>query len=230
MKILGIESSTHCGSVAITDDQKIMGEYFINVGPRHSEKLVKMIDRLLESVGIGKHQIDAVLVSRGPGSFTSLRVGMSIGKGIAYALGKRISSVSSLDILAYGIFVPGKDVCSLIDAGRGEVYAKIVEGKNPEKVHLEETLIDVGSLCEKIERETVFVGPAAEKYKEVFIQKIKNKAYFAPSIFNVPRASTMCVISFANIRKGLVDDVYALSPNYMRDFSTGDNRKKNTTN
>ena len=100
MKILGIETSTFSGSVSISDDDALLCEYVFNTGPRHNEVLVPTVRRLLSDCGLGKNDLDAVCVSTGPGSFTSLRIGVSTAKALCYSLGADLAGVPSLEILA----------------------------------------------------------------------------------------------------------------------------------
>ena len=82
MKILGIETSTFSGSVSLSDDDALLCEYVFNTGPRHNEVLIPTIKRLFSDCGLGKDDLDAVCVSVGPGSFTSLRIGVSTAKAL----------------------------------------------------------------------------------------------------------------------------------------------------
>ncbi len=100
MKVLAIETSTYSGSVAVSEDDMILGEYYLNMGPSHSERLVPAIDMLLGELGIGRKELGGVAVSLGPGSFTALRVGISTAKGLAYSLGIPVTGAYSLEILA----------------------------------------------------------------------------------------------------------------------------------
>lgn len=219
MKVLGIETSGYCGSVAVTDDETLIGECLVNSGPRHSERLMLMIDWLLGELEIGRHEIDAVAVSTGPGSFTSLRVGLGIAKGMVYSLGIRISGVSSLDTLAAGVMPSDRSVCPVIDARRGEVYSKIL-GKGFNKTEImEERVVSLDELCSSISEDTVFVGEGAKQHADIIRDKLGDRAAFAPPLFDLPRASSMCYISYHRLIKGIEDNVFTLVPNYIRKSS-----------
>ena len=123
MKILGIETSMYAGSIAVSEDEKVLGEYYFNTGPSHSEKLMPSIQWLLKELSIDKTGLEAVAVSLGPGSFTSLRIGLASAKGLSYALGIPIIGISTLELMANNVpFAPFR-ICPLIDARRGEVFA-----------------------------------------------------------------------------------------------------------
>ena len=230
MKILGIETSSYSGSVALVEDNKTLGETLINTGPRHSERLMVMIDWLLSELGAAKNEIDAVSVSVGPGSFTSLRVGLGIAKGIAYSMGIKISGVSSLDTLAMGVSGYGIDICPLTDARRGEVYSKIFKGSIEGPVIMDERIISVEELCSGIREETIFVGQGADIYRDQISRQLGTRARFCTGTLNIPRASLMCAISHRKLASGMEDNVFLLTPNYIRKSDAESGLQKNLKN
>ena len=121
MKILGIETSTYSGSIALADGDALTGEYFFNAGPSHTEKLVPSIDMLLSDCGVAKPDLEGIAVSLGPGSFTSLRVGISSAKALAYALKIPVTGVSSLEVLAYNALLSERTIVPVIDARKGQL-------------------------------------------------------------------------------------------------------------
>lgn len=226
MKILGIETSGYCGSVALTDGDELLGECLVNSGPRHSERLMIMVDRLIGELGIGKSEIDAVSVSTGPGSFTSLRIGMGIAKGMVYSLGIKISGVSSLETLSASVSGCGSDICALTDARRGEVYCNIYRGDaNTPHSAGEERILPVDELCTMIKNETVFIGDGAKMYRDRIKDNLGSICFFAPSVLNLPRASLMCSLSYEKLKNGFEDNVFSLTPNYIRKSSAEVNSK-----
>lgn len=142
MKILAIDTSTLTGSVALLEDEKVLGEITLSVSVQHSERLMPAIQRLFEDTNVGArftrprgaltaplHDIDLIAVAHGPGSFTGLRIGVAAAQGLSLALGKPAVGVSSLEGLAMnGFFFPGL-IVPLLDARRGEVYAAIYQSK-----------------------------------------------------------------------------------------------------
>ena len=104
MLILAIDSSTPVAGVAIVDKEKIWAESFLNTGYTHSELLMPMIENTFKKIKLKPQEIDAIAVSRGPGSFTGLRIGMVTGKSLAQVLGKKLTSVPTLDLLAFNLW------------------------------------------------------------------------------------------------------------------------------
>jgi len=122
MKLLSLETSTKMGSIAITDNTQLLGEFQIAIKDSFSETLLPAIDHLLKSTKISIHDVDAFVLAQGPGSFTSLRIGMSVVKGLALKNKTPIIPIPTLDGLAHNLSYSSLLVCPLIDARKGEVY------------------------------------------------------------------------------------------------------------
>ncbi len=122
MHILAIETATEACSVALWVDGAII-ERFELAPRRHAELVLPMADALLAEAGIGKRQLDAIAVGRGPGAFTGIRLAIAIAQGLALALDRPVLPVSTLAILAMGARDAGVPILALLDARMGEVYA-----------------------------------------------------------------------------------------------------------
>ena len=128
MYILAIESSGNVASAAIAGKDKILAEYTVNIGKTHSQTLLPMIDRILSDAEMSVNDLDAIAVSRGPGSFTGLRIGSATAKGLAASAEIPIVDVPTLEALAVGVGNAGKKlICTVIDARRNEVYTALYE-------------------------------------------------------------------------------------------------------
>lgn len=131
MRVLSIDTSTMMSSISIMEDDKIIGDCSINQEQTHSEKLMVLVDRLLNDLKLNLKDIDLFAVAKGPGSFTGLRIGMTSIKAIAQALDKKIIGVSTLEAMAFSI-LNAKNILAIIDA-RGKRYFaglfKMIDGK-----------------------------------------------------------------------------------------------------
>ena len=125
MRILAIDSSGLVASAAVMDDDTLLGEYTINFKKTHSQTLLPMIDSLMNMLGIGPETIDAIAVSKGPGSFTGLRIGSATAKGIGLALNKPLVEVPTVDALACNLYDTKGLVVPMMDARRSQVYTGI---------------------------------------------------------------------------------------------------------
>ena len=122
MLILALESSAKPASVAVCSDGEMLGQYFQNSALTHSRTLLAMAESLLKNLGINAADIELVAVSRGPGSFTGIRIGVSAAKGLAWGIGKPVCGVSTLEAMAYQTQGIAALVCPVMDARRGQVY------------------------------------------------------------------------------------------------------------
>src|SRR5512142_2379760 len=125
MYVLGIETSTKTGSVAVVSDKAVIAQYSLNIEITHSERLMSTVDRVLKDTGIALSQLDGFAVATGPGSFTGLRIGVSTVKGLAFATGKPVAAVPTLFALAWNVPHAAWPVCPLLDARKKEVYAAV---------------------------------------------------------------------------------------------------------
>jgi tRNA threonylcarbamoyladenosine biosynthesis protein TsaB len=220
MRILAIETSMYSGSIAVSDGGEILGEYYLNMGPSHSERLVPSIDRLLGELDMDKKALGGVAVSLGPGSFTALRVGISTAKGIAYSLGIPVAGVSSLELLAMNSPFSSFQICTALDARKGELFAAIFRTDEGRAVRItEDMIITPAALAEIIKEKTIFIGEGALLYRD-FLEHNKlgglESALFCPPYLNYPRASALAFYGFNRLKAGQEDDALLLAPVYLR--------------
>ena len=122
MKLLALDSSAVSASAAIVEDEKILGEFFINTHQTHSQTLVPMVQQVLACTETQISELDALAVSAGPGSFTGIRIGVAAVKGIAMAAEKPCIGVSTLEAMAFNLAHEHAVVCAVMDARCGQVY------------------------------------------------------------------------------------------------------------
>ncbi len=125
MRILALETSTLAGGVALLENGRVVGQVLHDVALTHSERLMAMVDRLLEDCGWGLDGLGGLALSIGPGSFTGLRVGAATVKGLALVLDVPVAPVPTLDALAAVLPFADGPVCPLLDARKGEVYVAV---------------------------------------------------------------------------------------------------------
>lgn len=136
MLILALESSAKPASVAVSLDGQLLGHYFQNNGLTHSRTLLAMVESLLKNLDISINDTDLIAVSRGPGSFTGVRIGVSAAKGLAWGINKPVCGVSTLEAIAYQTPVPGMLICPVMDARRNQVYNALFEWRDSAPVRL----------------------------------------------------------------------------------------------
>jgi tRNA threonylcarbamoyladenosine biosynthesis protein TsaB len=219
MRILGIDTSTACGSLGLIDDDAVVAEYALLRKETHSARLVPAIQALLKEARLDLHEIDGLAVSLGPGSFTGLRVGLSTVKGLALAAEKPVVGVPTLDALASNLPFTPYLICPILDARKGEVYTALYkddEGGRVERLTPYQVLSPLG-LLEKIPlQETIFLGDGAEVYGELIEEQWGEKALFAPPHLRFLRGSTVAELGLGRIMQGEGDDISSMIPIYVR--------------
>ena len=167
MLTLALESSAKAASAAVFEDEKMLAFSIQNAGLTHSRTLLPMAEDMLKNLGKKPADIDRVAVSRGPGSFTGLRIGLAEAKGLGWALDKPLVGVSTLEAMAWGgPVLDGQMLCCAMDARRGQVYNALftVEGGKPVRL-TEDRAISIGELeSELIARQEpwILLGDGAE--------------------------------------------------------------------
>ena len=192
MKILAIETSSSTLSVAVNVDGKTVCEYFYNAGMIHSEVLISVIDAILKNVNLKIKDIDKFAVSSGPGSFTGIRVGMTVVKTLAQSLKKKIVCFNCLDILQNTIKIPEAKIIPAIDALREELYVKTAKDVG---------IISINEFIKKnikYKNKIIIIGNAAIVHKKILSQKLGNKAVCLNENFHYPKASVLAELALNN--------------------------------
>ncbi len=217
MLILGIETSTKTGSVAIVSDDAVIAQYSLNIEVTHSERLMSTVDRVLKDTGMAIAGLDGFAVAVGPGSFTGLRIGLSTAKGLALATGKPVAAVPTLQALAWNLPYASCPVCPMLDARKNEVYAAlyIFEGAVLAQL-MSEMTIPVGSLAETLSGRVLFTGEASHVYRVVIERQFGDRALFAPLPAILPAAATVATLGLAMIKNGNQAEPDSLTPLYIR--------------
>ncbi len=219
MKILAIESSGEAASVAVVADQGLLGEYNLNYKKQHSVLLMPMIEELLKNLQLSVQELDGFVVSKGPGSFTGLRIGMATAKGLAMGTSKPCVSISSLDALADSIFTRDGIICAMMDALRGNVYCCLYRHTESGLTSLGDYMVisleELSELLKEYQEHIYFVGDGAALHKDYLKASISN-CILPPNHLNIPRASALGELGLKALAKGIKDDINTSSPIYLR--------------
>lgn len=214
--LLNLEtSSTNC-SVCVAKNGEILAIKELNsANYSHAEKLHLFIEEVLQKASLKMADLEAVAVSKGPGSYTGLRIGVSAAKGLCYALGIPLISVSTLKSMATQIKIKEDEVLiPVLDARRMEVYSAVFDSLGNEIRETKAEIVDENSFNEFIKTSTVhFLGSGAEKIKELFIDE---KIIYHSDV--VPSAIEMASLSSAKFNASNFEDVAYFEPYYLKDF------------
>ncbi|WP_270182970.1 tRNA (adenosine(37)-N6)-threonylcarbamoyltransferase complex dimerization subunit type 1 TsaB [Alkalihalobacillus sp. CinArs1] len=217
MRVLAIDSSNYVMGVAVMVDDIIVGELITNLKKNHSIRLMPAIEELLEEVGVKPNELDRIVVAEGPGSYTGLRIGVSIAKTLAWTLNIPLVGVSSLEVLAQsGRYFDGA-IVPFFDARRGQVYNGVFEKGMPHPVRKSDDQIVLFEEWLKVNKEShdqfLFISNDLSNHKETIESILGDKAIFAPISSTNARPSELAVLG---AKKEPVEDVHAFKPNYVR--------------
>ena len=220
MKILGIESSGITASCAISEDEILLCEYTQNHKKTHSEKLMPIIVKALEDNEISLNDIDVIAISKGPGSYTGLRIGAAIAKGLAQALDVPMVAVPTMKALAANIFDNNKYIVPILDAKGGRAYSGIYKWENNKLMTIKEqfpvNIDELANIINDLDGDVVLNGDGSVNYKEVLQSKINKKIYFAPDKYNILSASSINHVGYQLIKENKMISCYDFSPEYLR--------------
>jgi tRNA threonylcarbamoyladenosine biosynthesis protein TsaB len=216
MRVLAIETSTLAGGVALCEDGRVVGSSLLNVSLTHSERLMSMVDRLLEDCRWSLDRVQGLAVSIGPGSFTGLRVGAATVKGLALALGLPVAAVPTLDALAANVPFADAPVCPLLDARKGEVYSCLYQwtGDAMER-RSEYRALPPQEIAEWLRAPVIVLGDGVAACRP-YLERLGGGVRAAPAAQSVPSAAVIGQIGHAMLASGHGVTGDALEPLYLR--------------
>jgi tRNA threonylcarbamoyladenosine biosynthesis protein TsaB len=217
MYILGIETSTTTGSVAVVSEDSVIAQYSLNIEVTHSERLMSTVDRVLRDTGLAIADMNGYAVAIGPGSFTGLRIGLAAVKGLALVTGKPVAAVPTLQALAWNLPYAAYPICPMLDARKNEVYAATYRFEGTTLVHvMAEAVLSLARLSERISGKTLFTGEASHLFREEIVNLFGDRALFAPISAILPSAASVAGIGLDMIKNGKQADVDSVTPMYIR--------------
>ena len=214
MYILNIETATKNCSVSLAKNgQTILCKEIAEQGYSHAERLHVFIKEILQDSGITVQDLKAIAVSKGPGSYTGLRIGVSAAKGFCYALEIPLISVDTLQVLAQQVSIENGLIVPMIDARRMEVYSAVFDSNHNKIMEVQAEILTENSYAQMTEA-IYFIGDCQEKCKTVLT---KNNFHFLPEIV-FPSANEMSILSYEKFLKDDFEDVAYFEPFYLKDF------------
>jgi len=214
MYFVSFETSTKIFSLAVNKDEKVLRYRNLKSASVLEDSILPALDKILDSAGIKFTQIDGFAIALGPGSFTSLRVGLSTVKAFAMATGRPVVGIPTLDIIAYGIqnfSFPYDEICVINDARRGKVYACLYGPQGRTSDYLLTSLDDV---LKKVHGKTLFVGDALRVYRKGIEEAYPN-SLFADEKWWYPQARVMAALAYERFEIKQYDDAASLLPLYL---------------
>lgn len=236
MKIIAMDSSGLVASVAVVEDDRLIGEYNVQYKKTHSQTLLPMLDELKRMIELDLSTVDAIALAAGPGSFTGLRIGSATAKGLGLALDIPLIEIPTLDGLACNLYGSDKLICPIMDARRNQVYTGIYEfiekeGK-PVSYALKELLPqcaisieEIAQKCNSFGREVIFLGDGVPVFAEKLENLMEVPYGFAPAHMNRQRAGAFGFLALSYLQEGKVVSAKDHAPEYLR-LSQAEREKK----
>ena len=212
MKILSIDSTANTSTVALLENDKLLGIYTANTKNTHSETLLPMVKHLLSTLNVSIQQIDAYAVSNGPGSFTGVRIGVATVKGLAFGKDKKCVEVSTIEALAENLEGFNGVVCPIMNARRGQVYTGAFLNGNRIIDDTCMMLCDLIPMLEKYNEPIYFVGDGYSLIENMQISNLK----VTPEMLRYQNAFSVGKIAYRRLQDELYTTDKALSVEYLR--------------
>lgn len=240
MLLLALDTSTRQASVALCGDERLYGEYSWHVGNNHSVELLERVQRLLAEGGVALSSVDGLAVAVGPGSFNGVRVAVATAKTLAFALRKPLVGISTLEIGAAQHQEWSGPVCSLLEAGRSELYAACYIFGARENAGVvtyyphplgEYQVLTPAELAQYLREQItpqlevagdvsalpyLFCGEISESSRLALAESLPDQAFFASTISSARRASVLASLAQQRLAENRQDDPLLLEPLYLR--------------
>ncbi|KIO56687.1 tRNA (adenosine(37)-N6)-threonylcarbamoyltransferase complex dimerization subunit type 1 TsaB [Caldifermentibacillus hisashii] len=216
MNILAIDTSTNVLGVGIASNEKIIGEYITNIKRNHSTRVLPAIDFLLKDCGMDIKEINKIIVANGPGSYTGLRIGLTIGKTLAWTLNIPIVGVSSLKLMAASARYFDGYISPVMDARRGNIFTGLYEYKEGKLMQaVDDQHIPTEEWCKLLktfDKPVLFLGNDVVIHEQVIVNQLAKQVQFAPITVNIPKPGELALLA-----KDLKEEnVHSFAPNYLR--------------
>ncbi len=223
MRVLAIDTSTAMAGIALYDESGLLAEYMIRDIKTHSQKLVPMLNELLNSLHLSAADIDVYAAVTGPGSFTGLRIGVTTIKSLAYAAQKPTVGIPSLDALANAAAVREDTiVCPMMDARNNQVYTALYKSQNGVMVNITGYMgVHVSDLVRQIEEQyedssILFTGDGVTLHKDFLKIELKERCIFAPDFMLQHMAASTAQLALSKALRGETVSSMELTPYYLR--------------
>lgn len=216
---LALSTSTlQLGAALLLEDGTVWAEYACGLGRKNFQGFMPAVDFLLQSTGGGPSDIEGIIVSTGPGSFTGLRVGLAAAKGMAQALGTPLVGVSSLAALARRIPWSDLSVRALLDSRKGELFSALFQCETSGRmIRLEaDSCLREDHLCGSLQAPALFIGNDYRRQVPLIRSCLGDRARFAPPALWHPSASSVGALGLERLRNRDADDLRDLVPAYFR--------------
>jgi tRNA threonylcarbamoyladenosine biosynthesis protein TsaB len=216
MMLVAIDTATGYASLALHDGFQVREEYTWESPRRHTVELLPRLVAALEQAGIGVDHLNGVAVTQGPGSFTGLRVGIAVAKGLSLARGLPLVGVPTLDVVAAAQGRDRRPLCAVLQAGRKRICVATYRWRHGEWcTHEEPRLTTWPALVEEVTSPTLFCGEIDPAGSDT-LAALGELAVLLPAAARLRRASFLAEVAWQRLNQGMTDDPATLIPLYLQ--------------
>ena len=216
MIILSADTSSDRFSIAVLRGNKLIARFNAVSPNRQSSDMLPEINRLLTVNSLNVKDIGLFCVGLGPGSFTGLRIGVTIMRTMALALKRPIAGIPSIDAIAHNVPACKEHICVIIDAKQRKVYARLYKCSNGIlTVSGKIMLLTIEEFLSRVKSPVVFLGDGIKIYKDIILKAGFSRDSLTPEVKWYPQAETIGKLGLEKIRNGGKDNVFTLSPLYV---------------
>lgn len=221
MIVLGIDTSGYSNAVGLVNGRSVLADCACDARTDSLEQIVANIDDTLKEAGLTLDDVEGIGVGLGPGSWTGIRVGVTVGKMLAFTLGRPVCGVSTLEALAYPAKDAGRRICAVVSAGTANnVYAAFYiaanEGVDTDGEHF---YGDISELLSMIAGPYVLAGRGAEAYLKAYHEQTGRSTSHIKALEAAPSGAVIAGLAAGHIENGQSDDVLSLTPLYLKESS-----------
>jgi tRNA threonylcarbamoyladenosine biosynthesis protein TsaB len=217
MLILGIDTSTSTGGVALVSDERLIANYQLDLTVTHSARLFPAIDAMFRDTQLTLNNLSGIAVAIGPGSFTGLRIGVATAKSLAYLNKIPLIGISTLEALAYPLSTSNLFIYPILDALRGEVYTGGFQAQHGRLDRIfDDVVSSIPDLLAQLHFPCLFTGNGIAKHQQEIEDALGERALFAPLNLQVVLPSSIAELGLQKLAAGIQDDPLKLEPRYIR--------------
>ncbi|MFC1955070.1 tRNA (adenosine(37)-N6)-threonylcarbamoyltransferase complex dimerization subunit type 1 TsaB [Chloroflexota bacterium] len=219
MMVLGIDTSGNANAIGVVDGDRVLTDLVCEARSDSLKKIVTNIDSALESAGLALDDIQGFGVGLGPGSWTGIRIGVTVGKILAYSANKPVCGVPTLEALACSAGNVSAPVCTIVSAGtRDTVYAAFYHTEKGSVTRAGEYYVgDIRGLAEKVKEPVVLIGAEIQFYSKLMMQALGSPGMIIDAIEALPGGAAIALLAAARLERGEGDNALSLTPLYLKE-------------
>ncbi|MFC1908423.1 tRNA (adenosine(37)-N6)-threonylcarbamoyltransferase complex dimerization subunit type 1 TsaB [Chloroflexota bacterium] len=228
MKILSIDTSGYANAVAVIDGDQVLADVIFEARNDSLQKIIANIDSALSIANLTLRDIQGLGVGLGPGSWTGIRVGVTVGKLLAYSIGKPVAGVSTLEVLAFAGRENRSLICPIINTGaRDTVYAAFYRSNDGIVTRTGEVYVgDLQGLSAMLKEPTLLIGAEASLYRTLINQASGSPHASIEAVDTLPRGASVALLAAYRLERGESDDALSLAPLYLKESTARAFRNK----